>query len=255
MNFAVSLLVNSLWILFILICGATRALIGYCLLMMLQKLLLQVVQVVGLMVGTLLPAGVGSVWGLLLRIWGGVGEPPESDSMMMLVERVKIWCGSVAFSVPLARALSSGWVVGKSPTPMSTESVPLAAWLIFFAWMRVGHTEGWPYKTLPRWPRWGSRKAYVDAWWHPPMIVDESGDILRRLVFNLSCQWLWQHWMFGWAASLYIGPLGEKEERMAQLVECGKESASECVASIYVALHPLVILRHVMGRNQRKNPA
>ena len=32
------------------------------------NLLLQVVQVVGWMVGTLLPDGVGSVWGLLLRI-------------------------------------------------------------------------------------------------------------------------------------------------------------------------------------------
>ena len=59
-------------------------------------------------------------------------------------------------------------------------------------------------------------------------------------------------------ALLYIAGGKGKREKLAQLVETlltRKESASKCGASIHVALHPLVILRHVMGRNQRKNPA
>ena len=130
-------------------------------------------------------------WYALTR-WRGECLGPLAEDLRRgwLLNLTPWWCWLKGWRFDVGRSRSL--FRGKSPTPMSTESVPLAAWLFFCLNARWAH-KGWPYKTLPRWPRWGSRKAYVDAWWHPPMIVDESGDILRRLVFNLSCQWLWQH--------------------------------------------------------------
>ena len=68
------------------------------------------------------------------------------------------------------------------------------------------------------------------------MIVDESGDVLRRLVYLLIMSMVLTTLIVCVACFSLYRAVREKEESLAQQVECRKESASKCVAKGLTAL-------------------